>query len=53
MSRSIHTTTKNIRGLTKKEIIEQYNDPYSDLSVLAEKSAIKNKVKKSRKQNKK
>ena len=53
MSRSIHATTKNIRGLTKKEIVEQYNDPNSDLSILAEKSAIKNEVRKSRKQNKK
>lgn len=53
MSRSIHTTyAKNIRGLTKNEIIEQFNDPNSDLAELAKKSGIKRQVKKSRKQDK-
>jgi hypothetical protein len=53
MSRSIHTTyKKNIRGLTKGELIEQFNDPNSDLAALAKKSGIKDQVKKSRKQNK-
>ena len=31
MSKSIHVTIKNFRGLTKSEIDEQSNDPYSDL----------------------
>ena len=53
MSRSIHTTyKKNVRGLTKNELIEQFNDPNSDLAALAKKSGIKDQVKKSRKQNK-
>ncbi len=51
MSRSIHTTfAKNMRGLTEKELIEQYNDPNSDLAALAKKSGIKHTVKKTRKQ---
>jgi len=50
MSRSIHTTySKDIFGLTKKELEEQFNDPNSDLASLAEKSSIKAKVKKERK----
>ena len=49
MSKSIHTTYKNIRGLTKNEIIEQYNDPDSDLTQLAKKSSIKKSVKRRRK----
>jgi hypothetical protein len=54
MSRSIHTTySKNIFGLTKRELEEQYNDPYSDLANLAEKSTIKSKVKTERKNKKK
>jgi hypothetical protein len=53
MSRSIHTTYKNVKGLTKKELIEQYNDPNSDLAALGKKSGIKRTVKKARKQNKK
>lgn len=52
MSRSIHTTFKDVRGLTKKELIEQFNDPNSDLAVLAKKSSIKKEVTKSRKQKK-
>ncbi len=53
MSRSIHTTyTKNIRGLTKKELEEQSIDSSSDLAALAKKRSIKKKVKKSRRQNK-
>lgn len=53
MSRSIHTTyKKNIRGLTKNELIEQFNDPNSDLATLAKKSEIKGQVRKKRKQNK-
>jgi hypothetical protein len=54
MSRSIHTTySKDIFGLTKRELEEQYNDPYSDLTSLAEKSSIKLKIKKERKNEKK
>jgi hypothetical protein len=52
MSRSIHTTFKDVRGLTKNELNEQFNDPYSDLAELARKSGIKKQVKKSRKQDK-
>lgn len=44
MSRSIHTTFKNLIGLTKKEIDKQFNDPNSDLASLAKKSFIKKKV---------
>jgi hypothetical protein len=50
MSRSIHTTySKDLYGLTKRELEEQFNDPNSDLASLAEKSSIKAKVKKERK----
>jgi hypothetical protein len=49
MSRSIHTTFKNVRGLTKAELNEQYNDPDSDLSSLAKKTGIKRLVKSIRK----
>ena len=50
MSRSIHTTySKDIYGLTKRELEEQFNDPNSDLASLAEKSSIKARVKKERK----
>ena len=52
MSRSIHTTYRDLKGLTKKEIDEQFNDPNSDLAALAEKSAIKKKILKERKQKK-
>ena len=49
MSKSIHTTHKDVRGLTKKDLAEQYNDPDSDLAALAKKSSIKKSVKKIRK----
>ena len=50
MSRSIHTTySKDIFGLNKRELEEQFNDPNSDLASLAEKSSIKARVKKERK----
>lgn len=52
MSRSIHTTHKNLRGLTKKELNEQFNDPNSDLAILAVKSTFKKKILKDRKQKK-
>lgn len=51
MSRSIHKTFKDVRGLTKNQLNEQYNDPDSDLAVLASKISIKKQVKKNRKQN--
>ena len=50
MSRSIHTTYKNVNGLTKNELDEQYNDPDSDLAQLAKKLGMKNQVRKIRKQ---
>ena len=54
MSRSIHTTyKKNIRGLSKNELMEQFSDPYSDLAALAKKLEIKDQVRKNRKQSKK
>ena len=52
MSRSIHTTHKDLKGRTKKELDEQFNDPNSDLAALVKKSAIKKKVSKERKQKK-
>jgi hypothetical protein len=52
MSRSIHTTYKDVKGLTKKEVEEQHNDPSSDLAELAKKSSIKKAVLKERKQEK-
>ena len=51
MSRSIHTTHKDLKGLTKREIDEQFNEPNSDLEALAKKSFLKKKVLKERKQN--
>ena len=50
MSRSIHITKKNFRGLTKKEIEEQAIDPSSELQQWSKKSSIKETVKKIRKQ---
>lgn len=41
MSKSIHTTYKVVRGLTKKELEEQVNDPESDLVKLGNKSSLK------------
>lgn len=49
MSRSIHTTHKDLKGLTKRELDEQFNDPNSDLAALAKKSSLKKKVLKTRK----
>lgn len=51
MSRSIHTTFKNVKGLTKNELEEQFNETDSDLAKLAKKSGIKNQVRKIRKQS--
>jgi len=52
MSKSIHVTHKNLKGLTKKELEEQVNDSNSDLAVLAKKSALKKNILKERKQKK-
>ena len=52
MSKSIHTTYKVVRGLTKKELEEQVNDPESDLAKLGNKSLLKNEVKMTRKNEK-
>ncbi len=52
MSRSIHTTQKDLRGLTKKELDEQAADPDSDLAAFGKKSSLKKKVIKERKQKK-
>lgn len=52
MSKSIHTTYKHIKGLSKIEIDKQLNDPNSFMSDLAKKSSIKKKVIQIRKQNK-
>lgn len=49
MSRSIHTTNKDLKGVTKSELEEMANDPDSLLSDLAKKKALKKKVKKERK----
>ena len=50
MSKSIHTTYKGLKGLSKSEIDAQANEPNSDLHKLAEKSRIKKEVKKKRKE---
>jgi hypothetical protein len=52
MSKSIHTTYKDIKGLTKKELEEQFNDPESDLVKLGHKSLLKSDVKVTRKNEK-
>jgi hypothetical protein len=52
MSRSIHITIKNFKGLTVKELDEQANDPTSELNQWSVKSTIKKEVKKTRKKNK-
>jgi len=41
MSKSIHTTYKDIKGLTKNEIEKQAADPASDLNQLAKKRTLK------------
>ncbi len=51
MSKSIHTTYKDLKGLTKGELEEQINDPNSVLATLAKKSTLKKKVLKARKRN--
>ena len=51
MSKSIHKTSKDVKGLTKKEVDEQLADPNSDLRILARKSLLKEEIKKNRKIN--
>ena len=53
MSRSIHITKKNFKGLSKKALDEQVSDPDSELKMWGKKSVIKKAVKKGRKANKK
>lgn len=52
MSKSIHITGRNFRGLTKKEIEEQLSDPNSDLRTWGRKSTIKKNIIKKRKTRK-
>lgn len=53
MSRSIHITKRNFKGLSKKEIDAQSEDPSSDLKQWAKKSSLKSEVKKNRKEKRK
>lgn len=53
MSKSYHSTRKDLKGKTKKEINEMIDDPDSILHELAEKSKVKKEIKKQRKINKK
>jgi hypothetical protein len=48
MSRSIHTTYKDLKGVIKSELEDMAYDSDSPLSDLAEKRAIKKRVKKER-----
>ena len=48
MSRSYHVTIKNFKGKTKKELNEMAEDPYSELHEWAEKTRVKNEIKKQR-----
>ena len=52
MSKSIHLTIKDFKGLTKEEIDEQAFEPNSDLNKWSEKSKIKKKIKLERKRKK-
>lgn len=52
MSRSIHITSRNFKGLTKTEIDEQFIDPTSELSQWSDKLHIKKTTVKDRKQQK-
>jgi hypothetical protein len=52
MSRSIHVTRKNFKGLSKSEINEQADDPTSDLNQWSKKKKIKEEVKAKRKNKK-
>lgn len=50
MSKSYHTTYKDLKGKTKKEIDEMENDPDSPIHELAKKRRVKRNVKKERKE---
>jgi hypothetical protein len=52
MSRSIHSTYKDLKSLIKSELEDMTNDSDPVLNDLAEKRAIKKKVKQDRKLNK-
>ena len=52
MSKSIHITKKNFKGLTKAELDEQAQDSNSELTEWARKSAIKKEVVNKRKNKK-
>ena len=52
MSKSIHITKKNFKGLTKSELDEQSEDPNSELRQWARKSLLKKEVDKKRKNKK-
>ena len=52
MSRSIHITPRNFKGLTKKEQDEQLSDPNSELRQWGRKCLLKDSVKKDRKNKK-
>lgn len=49
MSRSIHITIKNFKGLSKNDLDEQFKDSNSELSQWSKKSEIKKEIKKRRK----
>jgi hypothetical protein len=49
MSKSIHITTKNLKGLTKNEVNDQFKDPDSDLAQWSKKSMLKKTVRTKRK----
>ena len=49
MSKSYHTTHKDLKGKTKQEIDEMVDQPDSILHELAKKSSVKKEVKKQRK----
>ena len=52
MSKSIHITIKDFRGLKKEEIDKQVCEPSSDLNKWSEKSKIEKEIKLERKRKK-
>jgi len=52
MSRSIHITRKNFKGLTKIELDKQFEDPDSELREWARKKELKKEIKRNRKNEK-
>ena len=52
MSKSYHTTIKDFKGITKKELDEMSKDPDSKLNEWAEKSKVKKAVLKERRNKK-